>query len=77
MGGIDSPPAFSIIKVRFLQISQFVILNRVKDPILAWQKQILRSAQNDRAKESRLLQETQVTAILDKIVNMQLNWLHP
>ncbi len=40
------------ILLRLLQISQFVILNRVKDLFLILQKQILRSAQNDRIRET-------------------------
>ena len=40
-----------------MQISQFVILNRVKDLFLVQQKQILRAAQDDKTRGSRLLQE--------------------
>ena len=43
-----------------MQISQFVILNRVKDLFLVLQKQILHSVQDDRMKENRLLQEAQL-----------------
>jgi hypothetical protein len=56
-----------------LQNSQFVILNRVKDLLLAWQKQILRLAQNDRAKENRLLQEAQALMALPISVKLQLS----
>ena len=43
--------------LRYLQISQFVILNGVKDLFLVLQKQILHSVQDDRIRENRLLQE--------------------
>ena len=47
-------------KIRsLLQNSKFVILNRVKDLLLAWQKQILRASQDDKKREIRLLQDPQ------------------
>jgi hypothetical protein len=47
-----------------LQSSKFVILNRVKDLLLAWQKQILRAAQYDKKMEIRLLQDPKINSIL-------------
>ena len=38
--------------MRLLQISQFVILNRVKDLFLVRRKQILHSVQDDRIRET-------------------------
>jgi hypothetical protein len=45
------------VNLRLLQISQFVILNRVKDLFLVLQKQILHSVQDDGITENKLLQE--------------------
>ena len=45
--------------IELLQISQFVILNRVKDLFLVLQKHILHSVQDDRIRENRLLQGAQ------------------
>jgi len=42
--------------LRLLQISLFVILNRVKDLFFVLQKQILRSAQDDRIRKGLILQ---------------------
>ena len=50
-----------------LQSSKFVILNRVKDLLLAWQKQILRAAQDDKKREIILLQDPKINAILMNI----------
>jgi hypothetical protein len=54
-----------------MQISQFVILNRVKDLFSVLQKQILRSAQDDRMKETDFCKMLRVSGqfLLKVLVN--------
>ena len=57
-------PGFFIFEtLRLLQIIQFVILNRVKDLFLVVQKQILRSAQDDRIAETDFCEKLKLKAI--------------